>query len=209
MFSEIGQDLENFTETSKQFIPTLLWCLSALWLFNAVNWQTGSKLNRFGIWPRHAIGLIGIPMSPLLHANFTHLLFNTTPLFVLGLFIMTLGLRTFYVATLMITLLAGTGVWLFGRNAIHIGASGVIAGYFGFVLASAYEQPNITTFFCAGVAIYYFGGILFSLFPTEEKVSWEGHLIGFISGLITLYLIQNYDYIAYKMKLWVPILAYC
>ncbi len=192
MLSELSQEIELFTETSKQYIPTMLSLLAGLWVFNYINWKTGSRLNRWGIWPRHARGLIGIILAPFLHANFNHLLFNSMPLFFLGLFVMTLGLPAFYSATVIITLLAGFGVWCVGRNAIHIGASALISGYFGYVLASAYEHPTITTFFCAAVAFYYFGGILLSLFPTEETVSWEGHLMGFLSGLFAMYINQHY-----------------
>src|SRR5262249_15634708 len=140
-------------------------------------------------------GLVGIPLAPILHSNFNHLLFNTVPLFFLGLFVMSLDLTTFYVATVIITLLAGIGVWLVGRRGIHLGASALIAGYFGFILASAYQRPTFTTFFCAAVAFYYFGGILLSLFPSEESTSWEGHLCGFIAGLIAMYLCNRYLYL--------------
>jgi membrane associated rhomboid family serine protease len=194
MLSELSQEIEQFTETSKQYIPTMLTLLAGLWLFNYVNWKTGSKLNRYGIWPRHAQGLPGILFAPFLHANFNHLLFNSVPLFFLGLFVMTLGLTEFYIATVVIVLVAGLGVWIFGRNGIHIGASALIAGYFGYVLASAYQHPTISSLFCAAIAMYYFGGILFSLFPTEATVSWEGHLIGFLAGLLAMFINQHYLY---------------
>ncbi|HRE31195.1 MAG TPA: rhomboid family intramembrane serine protease, partial [Candidatus Berkiella sp.] len=172
----------------RQYILPMLLMMAGLWLFNYINWKTGAKLNKWGIRPRRAKGLIGIPMAPFLHGNFNHLLFNSMPLFVLGLFLLSENPQIFFIATIVITLLAGLGVWLVGRRGIHIGASALIAGYFGFIVVSAYQRPTFTTFFCAGIAMYYFGGILFSLFPTEESVSWEGHLCGFVSGLIAMYL---------------------
>jgi len=193
MLTELSNDIQHFTETSKQYIPTLLKLLGALWVFNYINWKTGSKLNRWGIWPRHARGLIGILLAPILHNNFNHLLFNSVPLLFLGLFAISLNEPLFYYATGIIIVLAGLGVWLVGRPGIHIGASALIAGYFGYVLGAAYERPTFTTFFCAGVALYYFGGILFSLFPTEKTTSWEGHLCGFLSGLVALFICTRYE----------------
>lgn len=193
MLSELSSQINTFTETSKQYIPTMLIMLGVLWAFNCINWVTGSWFNRLGIRPRRVSGLVGILFAPILHSNFNHLLFNTVPLLCLGLFVMTLGLTQFYWATAIIVFLAGLGVWLIGRRGNHIGASALIAGYFGYVVASAYVQPTFTTFFCAAIAIYYFGGILFSLFPTEESTSWEGHMCGFLAGLIAMYLCTHYD----------------
>jgi membrane associated rhomboid family serine protease len=192
MLAELSNEITNFIEVSKQYFPTMLMLLGGLWIFNFINWQTGSKLNCFGIYPRHAVGLIGIPFAPLLHGNFTHLLFNSVPLFFLGLFVMSLSLETFYYATAIIIVLSGFSVWCIGRRGIHIGASGLIAGYFGFVLAIAYQKPTFTTLFCAAVAFYYFGGILLSLFPTDQKTSWEGHLTGFLSGVVAMLVCTRY-----------------
>lgn len=192
MLAELSNEISDFIEISKQYIPTMLELLGILWAINLVNWTLGSWFNRLGIYPRHAIGLIGIPLAPLWHGNFTHLLFNSFPLFFLGLFVMSLSVQTFYYATAIIVLLSGFSVWCIGRRGIHIGASALISGYFGFVLAIAYQKPTFTTLFCAVIAFYYFGGILLSLFPTEEKTSWEGHLTGFLSGLVAMLICTQY-----------------
>ncbi|MBS0290651.1 MAG: rhomboid family intramembrane serine protease [Proteobacteria bacterium] len=195
MLAELSTQISDFIEVSKQYLPTMLVCLGALWAFNVINWLTGSKLNALGIRPRRVGGLLGIVFAPILHANFTHLLFNTVPLLCLGLFVMSLGLTNFYIATGIITFLSGFTVWLIGRRGNHIGASALIAGYFGYVVGVAYVQPTFTTFFCAAVALYYFGGILLSLFPTEETTSWEGHLTGFCAGLIAMYFCTHFSYL--------------
>ena len=192
MFSDLTTELQNFTETSKQFIPPMLMVIGGLWAFNLLNWATGSRLTKLGIRPRKIRGLIGIIFAPFLHADFSHLLFNTVPLFFLGLFVMSMDLMKFFWATLIINLIAGLGVWIVARRGNHIGASALIAGYFGYILASAYKQPTITTIFCAAIALYYFGSILFSLFPTQKGTSWEGHLCGFIGGLAAFLICQYY-----------------
>lgn len=195
MLTELSTEVSEFIETSKHYLPSMLILLAGLWIFNFINWHMGSPFNRLGIQPRKIRGLIGIIFAPILHANFTHLLFNSVPLLCLGLFVMSLGLSNFYWATIIIMVLSGFSVWLIGRPGNHIGASALIAGYFGYVVASAYEKPTFTTFFSAAVALYYFGGILFSLFPTEKTTSWEGHLTGFLAGLVAMYICTHYGYL--------------
>ncbi len=193
MLTELSTQISDFIDTSRLYLPLLLMWLAALWVFNIINWFTGSKLNQFGIRPRRPIGLIGIFFAPFLHGNFNHLLFNTVPLFCLGLFVMSLSVQYFYWSTIIICLVSGFTVWVIGRRGSHIGASALIAGYFGFVVASAYLQPTFTTFFVAAVALYYFGGILFSLLPTDEETSWEGHLSGFLAGILAMLVCKYFQ----------------
>jgi len=179
----LGNEWDHFYLSAAEQLPFILKIMAALWILNIINWSTGSVFNRLGIVPRTARGLLGILFSPILHGNMNHLFFNSFPLFALGLFIVSQGRLLFLWVTGMIVLLGGAGLWLVGRKGNHIGASGLIAGYFGYLLASAYYNPSIISLFLGGVSLYYFGGILFSLFPTEERVSWEGHLTGFVAGL--------------------------
>lgn len=187
MLENISSELNAFIESSRIVMPLLLKIIGALWLFNIANWLTKSRFNLLGLIPRKIYGLPGIIFSPILHADFAHLLFNTLPLFALSLFIMSLSVNLYIHVTAIIWVLQGILVWLFGRKGNHIGASGVIAGYFAFVLAEAINQPSVTTLFVGGIALYYFGGILLSLLPSEERVSWEGHLFGFLAGIFVVY----------------------
>lgn len=191
ILSNLSDQLDLFYNAARLQFPLMLKIIGALWLFNALNWSLGSPFNRLGIVPRTKMGLVGIIFSPILHSNFNHLFFNSFPLFALGLFILSQGLSLFLWVTGLIIVLGGFAVWLVGRWGNHIGASGLIAGYFGYLLASAYQNPTIISLFLGGVSIYYFGGIFFSLFPTEERVSWEAHLMGFLSGLATLFIYQQ------------------
>lgn len=196
MLTELSTQVDSFIETSKFYIPEALELMAWLWAFNLMNWiLLGGRLNILGIRPRKGFGLVGIIFAPILHSGFTHLLFNSVPLFFLGLFMMSLNLTKFYYATIIICILSGFVVWCIGRRGIHIGASALIAGYFGYVLGNAYQQPTFTALFCAAVALYYFGGILFSLFPTEDSTSWEGHLSGFLAGLAAMFICNHFDYL--------------
>jgi membrane associated rhomboid family serine protease len=190
MIQNLSNELYNFLEQSKQYLLPWLYCIGALWGINILNWVTGSKLNILGIYPRHLIGLVGIVFSPILHQNFTHLFFNTIPLFALGLIILARGLNIFLTVTIIVTVIGGLLVWIAGRRAIHLGASGVVSGYFGFLLATAYTHPSLSSLVLAVLVGYYFGGIFLGLFPQEDKVSWESHLFGFLGGIASAYYLQ-------------------
>jgi membrane associated rhomboid family serine protease len=160
-----------------------------LFIVHIINMLLGYRLNVLGIYPRHLFGLIGIPCSPFLHGSFNHLFFNAIALFVLANFVLLQGITNFFHITLLIGGLSGLALWLFGRPAIHIGASGLITGYWGYLLVNAYQHPSIITVILAIVCVYYFGGIFFSIFPGKQGMSWEGHLFGLLAGLGTAYLV--------------------
>ena len=98
----------------------------------------------------------------------------------------------FYYISGTITVLSGFLIWLFGRRGIHIGASSLIMGYFGYLLAKAYFNVTATTIVLAGFCLFYFGGLFLSLFPGAKKnVSWEGHVFGFVSGIFVSYYLPT------------------
>lgn len=161
--------------------------IALLLLLNIINRLLGNRLNYLGIIPRTARGLIGVFFSPFLHRDFNHLFFNSIPLFVLANLVLLNGRTAFYIISFITIALSGLGVWLFGRRAIHVGASGLIMGYFGYLLANVYFSINTTTIILGILCLYYFGGLVINLFPGEKDVSWEGHVFGFIAGIITAY----------------------
>lgn len=189
MLLDFMNPIYQFLQNSEAYLKPWAIVLGVIWCINIVNWLIGSKLNILGIYPRHLFGLVGIIFSPFLHQNIGHLLFNSIPLYILGLAILTnAGPLNFCWITLVIMVLGGLGVWLFARKGIHIGASGVISGYFGYILINAYTQPSILTILLAILALYYFGGILLGLFPQEKRTSWESHLFGFASGVLCAFM---------------------
>ncbi|MEL6468302.1 MAG: rhomboid family intramembrane serine protease [Cyanobacteria bacterium J06623_4] len=151
----------------------------------------GNGLSRlFGIRPRQPIGLLGVPFSPLFHRDFTHLLANTVPFLVLGWLILVQGelpgASDFYAITVTILLIGGLGTWVFGRDAIHLGASGLIFGYIGFLLIRGYVGPTLWTVGFAVIVFLMYGNQLWSMIPSsnDATVSWEGHLFGFAGGIL-------------------------
>src|SRR6266478_6081306 len=122
-------------ERRRQQILLIFGCVALLWGIECVNALLDYRLNRWGLLPRTLTGLVGIPLSPFLHGSFAHLILNTVPLVTLGGVVAFYGVRLFLTVSLWITLLSGAALWLFGRSAYHVGASSVLFGYFGYLVA--------------------------------------------------------------------------
>lgn len=157
--------------------------IAGLYVIQFLNAILRGRLNIFGVYPRKWFGLMGIVTSPFVHANFNHIFFNSIPFFVLASFVLLSGLTTFVYVSAIIIILSGIALWLFGRPGFHVGASGVIMGYWAYLMMNAYEQGTLVSIALAGVCFYYFGGLIFHLFPQEVRTSWEAHLFGFLAGI--------------------------
>lgn len=192
MISNINDHYYTLFDTAKHELPFMVYILAIVWFVNIINWLLKGRLNIFGIYPRTLWGLIGIIFSPILHANFNHLFFNSIPFFVLGMFLLALGKDMFVSVSIFIILFQGISVWLFGRKSIHIGASGLISGYFGFLLGLSYFHPTVVSVILAFVLLYYFGTIILGILPTSERVSWESHLSGMMVGITLIYLLYTF-----------------
>jgi membrane associated rhomboid family serine protease len=192
MLSDITRSFAQIFASFQTHLPLLLIIIAILTAIQILNALLGYRLNNLGILPRSPRGLIGVITSPFLHGGFGHLFSNIIPLFILSALILVNGQRHFFDVTILIVLFSGIGVWLFGRHAMHVGASSVVMGYWGFVLATAYQQRSMVAILLAIICLYYLSWLIFSLFPQDRKVSWEGHLLGFLAGLLTSYLFANH-----------------
>lgn len=172
------------------YMPVLLAIVAAFWLVHFLNFSVNYRLNRLGIIPRHFIGLRGIVFAPFLHGSFSHLLMNSMMFLILGMMLLSYGLIDFIVVSVLIILISGLLTWLFARKAIHVGASALIMGYWGFSLASAYFHPSLVAVVISAVCILQLGYLFYGMLPKgEEKVSWDGHIFGFVSGILASFLL--------------------
>lgn len=191
MIEELLNSLNLIISQTKDNSTTLAIILLIPWLFYFAS-LIERKILLLGIIPRRLRGLPGILFTPLLHANFNHIFFNSIPLVVLSNFILINGLNYFLVVTVMITLMSGIATWCFAKPGVHVGASGLITGYWGLLVCNIYQTGTLTTIILGLISVYYFAGIFLGIFPKEKGVSWEAHLFGLIAGLVTSYLLQLY-----------------
>ncbi len=165
-----------------------LWVL-ILWSIEIVDtFVLDDRLQRNGIHPRETDGLDGIVWAPWLHSDFGHVTSNTVPLIVLGWLTTLRGLRFWLIVTLTSMIAGGGLVWLLAGGSNHIGASGVVFGYFGALMGAAIRSRRPSTLAPAMVAIFLYGTILVGIVP-QDDISWEGHLFGLLVGLITALII--------------------
>ena len=163
-------------------------CGSLDWVVGVINFAyLGSGLNRLlGIRPRQPLGLLGILFSPFLHRNAAHLIANTLPFAILGWLVLLQGLDNFYALSVAILLVSGLGTWMFGRSAIHLGASGLIFGYLGYLIARGYLEVTLMTLGLAFVVMLLYGDQFWTMLPDSDDttLSWEGHMFGFLGGVL-------------------------
>jgi membrane associated rhomboid family serine protease len=163
--------------------------LGVIWAVEVVNLITGYALNGWlGLRPRSFGGLDGVLFMPLLHGSLSHAAANTVPLAILGVLMVATAQRVVLFASVVIVVLGGLGVWLFGSTAIHVGASGLIFGWFGFLVArGVLEKRAIPLLVAAGVAMFY-GTMMWGVLPGQPGVSWESHLFGGAAGIFAAFV---------------------
>ncbi|MBX2864195.1 MAG: rhomboid family intramembrane serine protease [Leptolyngbyaceae cyanobacterium MAG.088] len=167
--------------------------LVTLWSIEIIDFLVfGGRLNRYGIRPRSLNGLWGILFAPLLHGGFNHLIANTVPMLTLSWWVMLRSIDTWFKATIIITFLGGAGTWLLARGgSVHIGASGLIFGYLGFLVARGYYERTMAAIALSLFVLVTYGAMFWGVFPTQPGISWESHLFGFISGIIAAYWLAS------------------
>ena len=164
----------------------LLLGLAAIpWAIEIFEFIIPGSFDGFGIRPRTLGGLLGIATVPFLHGGFGHLVSNTLPFLVLGGIVLIGGRRIFVTAILVIMGLAGGAIWTLGpANTNHIGASILVFGYLGFLLARGVIERSVFWIVTSLVVLVCYGGMIGGVLPGEVGVSWQGHLFGFVAGIL-------------------------
>jgi membrane associated rhomboid family serine protease len=168
----------------QQSIKILAVFVSLLWIIEIVNIASGGWLRAYGIYPRDLDGLFGVFTTPFLHGGLRHLISNTIPLVMLGLILATHGLKTFTQSTVIVVVLGGLLVWLFGRPSNHIGASGLVFGWWGFLIGLGYFKRDWKALLTALIVLFLYGGMFFGLLIVDARISFESHIFGAVSGII-------------------------
>lgn len=164
----------------------LITIVGIMWMVEIVDIAFfAGNLDHFGIQPRSWTGLRNILFAPFLHRGVGHLFANTLPFIVLGGLVMLRNFNDFVAVSIITGLVSGLGIWLFGgSNSIHVGMSGVIFGFMGYLLARGYYERSFVSMALAAVTVILYGTMLFGILPLNPSVSWLGHLFGFLGGIL-------------------------
>jgi membrane associated rhomboid family serine protease len=164
-----------------------------LWWVKMVEALAGIDLTPLGVYPRQLGGLLGIPVAPLIHGSVGHLFANSLPLILLGTALLYGYPKSAPVVLPVLFLGTGLGVWLFGRESYHIGASGITFGmmFFVFVIGALRWDRRAIALSCAVFFLY--GGMVWGVFPGEPQVSHEAHASGAVLGAVLAVLLRRMD----------------
>lgn len=158
---------------------------AVLWIVQILNAIDDYRLDRFGIKPREVDGLWGVVTAPFLHSSYGHLLSNTVSVVLIGWVLMLAGISTWAWVTGLVVIGGGLLTWLVGPgNSVIVGASGMVFGWLGYLLARAYFSRRLKWIVVAVLVLVFFGALLFGLFPAvNSDVSWQAHVCGFAAGI--------------------------
>ena len=145
----------------------------------------------YGVLPRNFNGLIGILFSPLIHSDINHLLSNSLPVIILCLLIFNFYSQIAKKIFIYLYFISGLWLWCIGRESFHIGASGLIYAMASFLFFSGILRKNSQLSAVALLVIFIYGGLFWGLFPIHKNVSWEGHLTGFIAGILVSFIFRK------------------
>ena len=167
--------------------------LAFLWIIEILNLITGHSLNYLGIRPLEIDGIKGILFAPFLHGSVSHLMSNSLPFLILMWIVLTFYDDIWIRVSVFSIILGGIGVWLLGgQGTVHVGASGLIFSFIGFLLASGVFRRNIKSFIISlAVFLLYGGTLIFGVLPGQPGISWQGHLFGALAGVVLAWVYRK------------------
>jgi membrane associated rhomboid family serine protease len=182
------------TTEAKKFRNSIVFVLSftmLLWLIKALEWAVALDFGFLGILPRTLSGTMGIITAPLVHGDVLHLISNTFPLLLLGVSVFYFYDRIALEVFAWIYFMSGFWVWMAARDAYHIGASGLVYGLVAFLFFSGLFRRDTKSLTISLIVIFLYGGMLQGLFPTNERISWESHLLGALAGAFCAFFYRD------------------
>ncbi|HEU5149861.1 MAG TPA: rhomboid family intramembrane serine protease [Iamia sp.] len=187
----MGTDDEPLSDLLRPFVLVGL-VVAAMWVSEGVDLVLpGQPLNRWGIRPRSARGVLGIPLAPFLHDGLRHLFANTIPFLVMGGAIAAGSIGRFVRVAAIVGVTSGVGVWLFARGGTtHLGASGLVFGFLTYLLARGVIARKASWMLGGLVVLLVYGGILWGLLP-RPGISWTGHVFGAAGGVLAAWVLHR------------------
>ena len=188
MSSEVSTRNDN---AIKRVVTPILIMLLAMWILELIDVVLSGALDSWGIRSRELDGLVGVPLSPFLHGGFGHLMANTIPFLVLGLLVAWRSNGKIWPITITVALLGGLGVWLLGpADAVTIGASGLVFGFFAYLVTAGILTRHWLDIFVGVVVLLVYGSLVWGMLPfaVGPQVSWLAHLTGAAAGVAAAFI---------------------
>jgi len=171
------------------FLPILFVVIT--WFIKISEFYTHNSFSYFGIKPRDTFGLLGIIFSPFLHSDFEHLWANSIPILILSVGIFYFYKQIAFKTIGLMWFLTGLGVWIMGRTSYHIGASGLIYAFTTFLFFSGILRKYMPLIAISLLVAFLYGSLVWGIFPMETGISWEGHLMGFLAGIVVAFFYKS------------------
>src|SRR5687767_111130 len=173
------------TRALRAHVTVLGGTLAVFWIVFVVNVLLGGALFSLGVIPRTAIGLRGILFAPFLHGSLDHIIANSIPFVLLGWMVMLRDERHFIPVTIAGMLGSALLAWLLGApGSVHIGASGVVFGYLGFLMLTGWYTRSFGSILLSVIVTLLWGSLVFGMMPREPGISWQAHIGGFLGGVL-------------------------
>ena len=160
-------------------------------LVKLIEIQFNLSFINYGVYPQKINGLKGVLFSPFIHKDLTHLLNNSYPIFILGTLLFSVYKKIASEIFIWLFFISGFWLWIIGRPAFHIGASGIIYALASFLCISGIIRKNPRLAAISMVIIFLYGSMIWGIIPTEKTISWEGHLSGFLAGILVAVFYRN------------------
>jgi membrane associated rhomboid family serine protease len=176
--------------------------VALLWLIFLLGWALDLEPEVSGIRPRQWAGLVGIVFAPLVHASFAHLIANSAPLLVLGVAMLFLYPNSALRVLPAVYLGTGVVVWLFGRDSVHFGASGLVYGFVGFVFVAGLLRRDRRAIAASMAVGFMYGSLVWGVLPMQFGVSWETHLAAALIGVAMAIALRRLDVPPPKRYAW-------
>ena len=162
-----------------------------MWLVKLLEYNFSFSFARFGVYPQKFSGLSCIIFSPFIHKDFTHLLNNSYPILILGAILFSSYKKIASQIFIWLFFISGFWLWIIGRPSFHIGASGIIYALASFLFISGIIRKTPRLAAVSMLIIFLYGSMIWGVLPTNMPISWEGHLSGFIAGILVAIFFKN------------------
>jgi len=197
-FTTVARDRGNFQLALKLSLAFV----GLLWLIQLSNWMLGLGPADLGVRPRELAGLLGVIFAPLLHGGPDHLVANTPPLIVAGTTLLYLYPRSAPSVLPAIWLGPGIAVWLLGRSAMHLGASGLVYGLVSYIFFAGLLRRDRRAIGAAMLVCFLYGAMIWGVLPIQSNVSWETHLAAGVIGALMAIKLRRVDIPPPKRYSW-------